>query len=199
MIKGIYTLANDAIYDQLVALINSIEANISEDIPICIIPYDNDLEKVKKLVSGCHITLFDDQKSIQRWEDFTAEVWAAHPAAEAQSKIKSPWYYKSHILRKFCSFDGHFDKFVFYDADSLAMKPIDDIFEKLDTYDLVFDDLDHTKPSALKTLNIQLMVQSGLFKEMDIVTKFHCTSFFGAKKGYFGIEELLTIKKRLIV
>ena len=44
--NGIYTLANDAVYDQLVALLNSIEANYSKDIPVCVIPYDNDIGKI---------------------------------------------------------------------------------------------------------------------------------------------------------
>ncbi|MCX7596530.1 MAG: methionine synthase, partial [Fischerella sp.] len=30
---GIYTLANDPVYDQLVALLNSIERNVSAEIP----------------------------------------------------------------------------------------------------------------------------------------------------------------------
>jgi hypothetical protein len=38
MVNGIYTLANDVVYDQLVALLNSIEANVSPNIPVCIIP-----------------------------------------------------------------------------------------------------------------------------------------------------------------
>ncbi|MEQ8973540.1 MAG: hypothetical protein RIE73_24505 [Coleofasciculus sp. C1-SOL-03] len=44
---GIYTLANDAVYHQLVALLNSIEVNVSPDIPVCVIPYDERLERVK--------------------------------------------------------------------------------------------------------------------------------------------------------
>ncbi|WP_375539518.1 hypothetical protein [Planktothrix sp. FACHB-1365] len=36
--RGIYTLANDVVFDQLVALLNSIEVNISPDIPVCVIP-----------------------------------------------------------------------------------------------------------------------------------------------------------------
>jgi hypothetical protein len=38
--KGIYTLANDNLYDQVIALVNSIRKNYDPEIPICIIPYD---------------------------------------------------------------------------------------------------------------------------------------------------------------
>ena len=56
---GIYTLANDAIYDQLVALLNSIELNIGTSIPICIIPFDHRLQRIKDEVSQrSNVTLF---------------------------------------------------------------------------------------------------------------------------------------------
>jgi hypothetical protein len=65
---GIYTLANDAVYDQLVALLNSIEVNVSSDIPICIIPYDDRLDRVKQEIkSRKNVILFEDESSIQRW------------------------------------------------------------------------------------------------------------------------------------
>lgn len=34
--RGIYTLANDVVLDQLVALLNSIERNVGKDIPVCV-------------------------------------------------------------------------------------------------------------------------------------------------------------------
>ncbi|MEH2242910.1 MAG: hypothetical protein V7K85_09260 [Nostoc sp.] len=34
---GIYTLANDVVFDQVVALPNSIEVNVSADIPILLL------------------------------------------------------------------------------------------------------------------------------------------------------------------
>jgi hypothetical protein len=33
---GVYTLANDVVFDQLVALLNSIEKNVSPDIPVSV-------------------------------------------------------------------------------------------------------------------------------------------------------------------
>ena len=62
---GIYTLANDAVYDQLVALLNSIEVNVSKNIPICVIPYDDRLGLVKQEIAfRSNVTLFYDENSI---------------------------------------------------------------------------------------------------------------------------------------
>ena len=56
--------------------------------------------------------------------------------------------------RKFVAFDGPFEQFIFFDADSLGMKPIKDVQEKLQTYDFVFDDWEYTKSQANAALNI---------------------------------------------
>ena len=58
--RGIYTLANDNLYDQLIALINSIRTNYDKNIPICIIPYDDRVDKIKSLKID-NVFLFDNQ------------------------------------------------------------------------------------------------------------------------------------------
>ncbi|MBH8577394.1 methionine synthase [Nostocaceae cyanobacterium CENA369] len=194
---GVYTLANDVVYDQLVALLNSIEVNVSPDIPICIIPYDEQLTRVKKEVnSRKNVTLFDDWEVIQRWEEFAHQVWAAHPR-EMQNKPRPSWY-KSHLQRKFVTFEGIFEQFVFYDCDSLAMKPVTDVIEKLETYDFVFDDWEHIKPKAVAALDISVIEKSGLYTEVDIRSKLHCSSFFASKIRLFTAKQIAEMKQLLI-
>lgn len=195
---GIYTLANDVVYDQLVALLNSIEVNISPDIPICIIPYDERLDLVKQEVNyRRNVTLFDNRESLQKWDTFAEEVWAVHQGAK-QSKLSRNSLYKSPLLRKLAAFDGCFEKFVFYDADSLAMKPLDDLFSRLDTYDFIFDDWEHKKSRDVAALNLSAIEQSGLYSEVDVRPKLHCSSFFASKQGLFAATEIENLKKLLI-
>ncbi len=105
---GIYTLANDAVYDQLVALLNSIEANVSPDIPICVIPFDDRLDLVKQEVaSRPQVTLFENRTSIERWENFAPQYAASHPAS---TKTSHPRWYNGSLHRKFAAFDGDFKK-----------------------------------------------------------------------------------------
>ena len=47
MTEGIYILANDVVFDQLVALLNSLEVNAGKNYPVSIIPYDDRLERVE--------------------------------------------------------------------------------------------------------------------------------------------------------
>ena len=196
---GIYTLANDVVYDQLVALLNSIEVNISTDIPVCVIPYDQRLNQVKLEVnSRKNVTLFDNWELLQRWDKFAEEVWAVHPAAAQTNLVYNMAWYKSPLLRKLAAFDGEFDKFVFYDADSLAMKQLNNVLEKLETYDFVFDDWEHGKSREFTALNLSLIEQSGLYKEEDVRSKLHCSSFFASKQGIFAPTEIQRMKQLLI-
>ncbi|WP_088243672.1 Npun_R2821/Npun_R2822 family protein [Calothrix rhizosoleniae] len=195
---GIYTLANDSVYDQLIALLNSIEINVSSKIPVCIIPYNQKLDLVKaEIKSRSNVTLFDNWEAIQYWEDLSHQIWSAHPR-EKESRYSRPSWYKGHLQRRLAVFDGIFDKFVFYDADSLAMKPINDVYEKLETYDFVFDDWEHKKPEPVAALNFSLIEKTGLYKTENIRNKLHCSSFFGSKKGLFSSQEMSLMKQRLI-
>ena len=47
MANGVYILANDAVFEQLIALINSLEINVSKDLPICIVPYDDNTQRAR--------------------------------------------------------------------------------------------------------------------------------------------------------
>ncbi|MGF1674139.1 MAG: Npun_R2821/Npun_R2822 family protein, partial [Rivularia sp. (in: cyanobacteria)] len=194
---GIYTLANDVVFDQLVALLNSIEANVGCDIPVCVIPFDNRLSRVKQEIdSRPNVTLFEDQSSIDRWEEFARQFANVHPEAQQTQQFHPRWY-AGKLHRKFVAFDGIFEQFVFFDADSLAMKPLKDVQEKLQTYDFVFDDWEHTKSQANAALNIPLIAATGIFTQAEIQSKLHCSSFFGSKRGIFNAQELDILLKRI--
>ncbi|MBE8999483.1 methionine synthase [Nostoc sp. LEGE 12447] len=195
---GIYTLANDVVFDQLVALLNSIEVNVSADIPICIIPYNDQIDLVRKEINNRkNVILFDDWDVIQYWEEFAHQIWAAHPR-EKETKLSRPSWYKSHLQRKFVAFEGIFDKFVFYDGDSLAMKPLNNVIDKLETSDFVFDDWEHLKDRSVAALNISVIEKTGLYTEADIRPQLHCSSFFGSKRGLFTVKDIEIMKERLI-
>ena len=196
---GIYTLANDGVYDQLVALLNSIEVNVSPDIPVCIIPYDDRIAMVKQEVdSRPNVTLFNDNASIERWENFAQQVWKAHPKGSKETLGHPKWYKKSNLMRKMSAFDGNFEQFVFYDADSLAMSPLNRVWEKLNSYDFVFDDWEHAKPTPVAVFDFNLVNQAINLPESEIRPKIHCSSFFGSKRSIFNDDELEKLKEKLV-
>jgi hypothetical protein len=195
---GIYTLANDVVYDQLIALVNSIEVNVSPEIPICIIPYDDRFDRVSQEISlRPNLTLFDDCESLQRWDNFADKIWTAHSRNNEPKTLRPRWY-KGKLQRKFASFDGAFDRFVFYDADSLAMKSLDRVFALLDDYDFIFDDWEHRKSNSVAALNISVIESLKQVRQEQIRSKLHCGSFFASKKGFFASQELANLEQLLI-
>jgi hypothetical protein len=194
---GIYTLANDAVLDQLIALLNSIEANVG-DIPVCIIPYDDRLTQVKQAIAHRPlVSLFEDAAAIQRWETFAQEIWAAHPQGSRKSSA-SLVKVRRHAQRRYAAFDGEFEKFVVYDADCLAMKPLDEVFAKLDQYDFVFDDWEHAKPEPIAALKFAPIQQALNLTPEDIRSQIHCSSFFGSKRGLFDRQTIASLQQKLV-
>lgn len=65
--NGICTLGNDRVYDQIVALLNSIEVVLGPETPVCIYPFDEHTEMIGAEISKRpNVFLYDDTESIQR-------------------------------------------------------------------------------------------------------------------------------------
>lgn len=196
---GIYTLANDAVYDQLVALLNSIEIWVGATIPICIIPFDAQIERVRQEVTvRSQVSLFDNWNAIAHWQQFATQVWSAYPKAQ-RKKLAPPGWYQCHLERKFAAFDGPFERFIFLDADSLVMKPLDGVIQKLDQYDFVFDDWEHRKTGNQTALDLAKIQQAGAYRAADVQSKLHCSSFFASKRQVLTAHDLAGWQDRLII
>lgn len=198
MTNGIYTLANDVVYDQLVALLNSIEVNAGREIPVCIIPYDERLDKVKaEVATRSNVTLFEDTASIAFWDEFTTQVWKNYPRAQTTWRNKGlPEVYRLGMHRKLCSLDGHFDKFIYFDADTLLMGPIDHIYKKLDEYDWVVHDFQYK--SDLKYIfdgEKELILK--IFTEAQLQSQIFCAGWFASKHQVFPEMVLQTLLEQL--
>lgn len=192
MTKGVYTFANDVVYDQLVALLNSIEANGGRELPVCIIPYNNQLDKIRgEVASRNNVTLFEDDASIAFWEDFMTQAWKANKTAQkVWREIGKPEVRRVNFVRKLCSFDGPFDKFVYMDADTLLMGNLEQIYQKLDDYDWVVNDFQYKSDfhyifNPEKKQLIDEII--GLEKAKSNI---FCAGWFASKKGVFNKERV---------
>ncbi|WP_159783067.1 Npun_R2821/Npun_R2822 family protein [Sodalinema gerasimenkoae] len=185
---GICTLANDYVYDQLVALLNSIEVNQGKDTPVCIFPYDDNLERVRaEIAHRPNVQLYDDQESINRWDTFAQAVWERHPTATQQWNIQSGLH-RAGTHRRFCGFDGPFDRFVYIDADALLIDSLDYIFEKLTTYDWVVYDYQFKDPSHIYTLDSPQLYK--VFPQERIDNEIFCSGFYGTHRNLYSPEQL---------
>ncbi|HLO51738.1 MAG TPA: hypothetical protein VK211_25220 [Kamptonema sp.] len=198
MNKGIYTLANDLVYDHLVALLNSLEVNGAADIPVCVIPYDNRLDKVKaEIASRKNVTLFDNTDSINFWEDFATQAWTSHQKAQKIWRAKG--WQSFHFLgmhRKFCCFDGFFEKFIYFDADTLLMGDIDYAYQKLDECDWVANDFQY-KSDLNYVFDLSSEIISQIFNIEKLPSQIFCSGWFGSKKGVLNRYNLANLLQQL--
>jgi hypothetical protein len=181
---GICTLANDYVYDQLVALLNSIEANAG-DLPVCIYPYDDRTARIaEEIARRPNVQLYADQDSIQVWDQFVRDVWDAHPTAKQRwQQAGSDSYHRVGTHRRFCAFDGPFDRFIYMDADTLLLGPVEPIFQQLAEQDWVVYDFQRYDPSHVYDLSAQRL--ESLFSSQRIEAEIFCSGFYASRRHLF--------------
>ncbi|MEB3282569.1 MAG: hypothetical protein VKK42_26990 [Lyngbya sp.] len=182
---GICTLANDKVYDQLVALLNSIEANQGDDFPVCVYPYNDNTERIAaEIARRPQVRLYSDRESIERWDSFVRQVWDAHPSArQTWSHHSNEPYHRVGTHRRYCGFDGPFDRFIYMDADTLLLSPADRIFQQLDHNDWVVYDFQFKDPTHV--YNVSSPKLEELFPPERIESEIFCSGFYAASKGIF--------------
>jgi hypothetical protein len=195
---GICTLANDRVFDQLIALLNSIEAIYGDKMPVCIYPYDDNTTQIAaEIARRPHVQLYDNQDSIKQWDEFVCSVWDTHPTAQAHwQTISQEKYFRVGTHRRYCAFDGPFDRFVYMDADTLLMSPLDAVFNQLNQYDWVVYDFQYKDLSHV--YNLQSAKLRELFTQEQLQTEVFCSGFYASKKGLFNAQnqELILDKLR---
>lgn len=187
MTEGLYILANDVVYDQLVALLNSIEVNAGK-YPVSIIPYNNQLERVREEIKHRNnVEIFADSDAIKLWQDFSTEVWQAHPNAFKEWRQKGiSGLYRGGTHHRFAGFEGVFDKFIYIDADVLIINSLDYIFEQLNQNDFVVYDFQHKDLSHVYDVNSDKL--RDIFPQSRLEKEIFCSGFYGTKKYLFDLE-----------
>jgi hypothetical protein len=179
--NGICTLGNDYVYDQLIALLNSIDVILGRNTPVCIYPFDEQIERITEEINKRpNVFIYDNQESIARWDEFMLE---ASPASMNRDKYR---IYGGH--RRFCAFDGPFDKFVYMDADTLVMNSLDFVFDKLNEYDCIVYDFQFLYPEKVYNTNSSKLLET--FDEQRLKNEIFCSGFYGSKKGLFNPEKI---------
>ncbi|WGV27330.1 Npun_R2821/Npun_R2822 family protein [Halotia branconii] len=186
--NGICTLGNDYVFDQLVALLNSIDAILGDKTPVCIYPFDEQIQRIsQEIAHRPNVFIYDDQDVINRWDKFMLE---ASPASMNRDKYR---IYGGH--RRFCAFDAPFDNFIYMDADTLVMNSLDLVFDKLNEYDCVVYDFQFKHPDKVYNVNSSKLFQ--VFDEERIQKEIFCSGFYASKKGLFPEEQIAKLSSYL--
>lgn len=192
---GLYILANDVVFDQLIALINSIERNIGTDMPICIVPYDDQVERSKLATEQySQVQWFEDEAILQKWEEFAERIWRSHPTAfNVWSQKGIEGVNRMGMHRRFCCIDGPFERFVYLDADILVMNSFDLLFNALEEHDFVTYDYQYKDLSHVFDVNSERL--EDVFGRDRLEAEIFCAGLYASKKGLFTdqmLADLLT-------
>lgn len=184
--NGIVTLANDRIFDQLVALLNSIEAIMGKTMPVCVYPYDDNTPKIAlEIAQRPNVELYSDRDSLHRWETFAKAAWDTHPTARQRwLKAGSEGYHRLGTHYRYCAFDAPFDRFLYMDGDTLLMDNVDFIFEQLDRQDCVVYDFQHKDLTHVYDVSSPLLPR--VFSPERLQSEIFCSGLYASKKGLFG-------------
>ncbi|MGF1480224.1 MAG: Npun_R2821/Npun_R2822 family protein [Cyanophyceae cyanobacterium] len=187
--NGICTLANDRVYDQLIALLNSIEDILGRETPVCIYPYDERTERIAAAIAHRpQVQLYDERESLQRWDRFAQAAWDTHPTARQRwQQAGSAGYHRFGTHRRYCAFDGPFQQFLYMDADTLLMGPVESVFAQLQHHDCVVYDFQYKDPSHVYELSAPRL--TAIFPQPQIDTQIFCSGFYASQQNLFPEEK----------
>lgn len=178
--NGIYFLANDKVFEQTVAFLNSLRAH-NPRIPLCLIPYDRDISMISELAAEYGFSIFEDSRCL-----------ATCDAISLHFHGKSRGHY-----RKIAAWNGIFDEFIYIDVDTIVLRRLDDVLSLLDRYDVItaFSNEPHSRKFVWKdSIDPTLGVTRD---EIDFAAN---TGFIASKKGLLrlpGIENLVLQAREL--
>jgi hypothetical protein len=118
--RGVYILANDAVYDAVVAFLTSFR-RYNPSLPLCVIPFDDEMVRILELRDRFGFTLFSDSGLLQKCDVI----------GEAFHDRRLGHY------RKLAIWAGDFEEFVYVDVDTVALASFDFAFSLLDDWDFL--------------------------------------------------------------
>ena len=154
---GIYTLANDGVFDSALALFESLQT-FAPGMSVRVIPYDERQQRLSAATSGFGYSYFESP-AIAALHDLGREFYPTQDFA-------------ARGFRKLAAFEGPFERFLFLDSDVLALSPLPALFESFaaSRADLLHFDTD-----------LDQVYRPGPLRE-----RFHARGARGFNAGLFG-------------
>jgi hypothetical protein len=168
--RGAYFLANDRVFDQTVAFLNSFRAH-NPDLPLCLIPYDIDIERIRALAARYRFSIFENQEFLSICDEVSRSF---------HGRVRGHY-------RKMAIWNGVFEEFLYIDIDTVVLKAVDFVFPLLDKFDVVTS---HSNdPHSRKFVWKDSIVPNGEMtaKEIEYATN---TGFILSRAGLFDRAEI---------
>lgn len=117
---GLYFIANDVVYDLTVAFLNSVRT-FEPFLPLCFIPYNDDVGKIVSLGDRYQFTVWTDDSALKRCDALSRRF---------HGRVSGHY-------RKLVIWGGPFERFAYIDVDTILLTNLDTPLAILDTYDIL--------------------------------------------------------------
>ncbi len=173
---GVYCLANDQAMEWFQMFVRSFR-HFNPTLPLTIIPYNAKVAQLKLLASQFHFDLLPEAE-VSRFDALETKIMKLghHPA----------------MFRKWAAFFGHYDEFIFFDADVAVTMPLDDLLQAFagSSYDFLYFDTDIMRVYRPEHV-------------ADMQAKYHSPGFnagtFASRKGVVTEAELWRMADAAVV
>ncbi len=132
--RGVYLLGNDRVAGYLEALFSSLRRH-SPDLPVRLIPYNDQLTLTRALCARYRVTIHTDP-SFPALEEIGLGLWGSSPYSSHQN-----------LFRRLAIFWGAFETFLYLDADIVVLAPLEPLFAAFERNPAPFAcfDVDHER------------------------------------------------------
>jgi hypothetical protein len=173
--KGVYFLANDAVYDLAVAFLKSFRIH-NPTVGLCLIPYDQESSRLAELAEQYNFTCLADDTLFARCDDLA-------------QRIHGQTY--GHY-RKLAAWHGPFDEFIYIDSDTVVTGGVAFVYEFLSQYEFIFS---HSNwPHLRQWVWKETIYETGALTNAQIEFSAN-TGFICSRRGSLTIDEA---EKRLL-
>jgi hypothetical protein len=166
--RGVYILANDLVYDLVVAFLNSLRAS-NPAIPLCLIPFDSCCDRLMRLRATFHFSVFSDDSILAQCDEISTRF---------HHKVLGHY-------RKLAAWFGVFDEFLYIDVDTIVLSSFDFAFSFLKdaTFISAYSNLSRHKRFVWKTSidSVNILTPSEIEYSAN-------TGFFVSKAGLFDFS-----------
>jgi hypothetical protein len=169
--RGFYTLANDASLEWFIAMCESLRRH-EPDKPLVVIPWDDRMDRVEELAERYDFTISTDEH-LPRLDELGRRLWRSRPQ-------------RAPMFRKFASFWGPLDEFLYLDTDIVVLGPLEAYFDALpQEADLLFMHSDHDQVYAPGELRERMIGEHG--------SRGFNAGIFVSRRGALGMEKVTSL------
>jgi hypothetical protein len=170
--RGVYFLANDAVFDMSIAFLSSFRT-YNPSIPLCLIPFDESVAQLSEMQERFNFSIWRDDDLFYRCNyislHFHGSVYGHY--------------------RKLAMWSGPFNEFIYIDTDTIVLENVDFVFKLLAAFDFVTS---HSNMRSTRKWVWKDSIAETRQLSKEQISYATNTGFICSKRGNLSVEEAIS-------